>query len=256
YAQRAGIDAHAAGLSRTFSSLIHLYHPDRFAAIIRNIDAHAFSDDSDSLRALKNVYIFADQPAPRILPDLPEDSEEEYCYSDDDFGWTADKAPDEQEYAEEDEESEAGPDYEYTFTEAVNRHFYGNLDETVTVSDMNNLDGELDLSEYSVADLSGARHCINLASLNLSGNKIRSISALAYLERLEVLYLSENNIESIEPLRALAFLRELDLSFNQIEDFSVLLALPALEYVNCAGNRRISEALLSSLRKKGVIVIS
>lgn len=260
YARMAGI-GFKDGTSRAFSQLIHLYHPDKHASILRKVELSAGTGDVHSLRALVSIYL---APPPAEAFSSSEREEEYQEYGDDDFGysedWTYDSdghegksSDDEQEDEEEDVDEENAR--EVNFTEAVNLHFYGNLDEAVTLSDMKSLDGELDLSDSGITSLRGAEHCPLLASLNLSGNAVRSLSSLSGCLLLETLYLSENRIESIAPLANLASLRELDLSFNRIEDISILLTLERLEYVNIMGNPLRDRSVPETLRARGVMVI-
>ena len=256
YAHSAGIDS-KDGSSRAFSLLMHLYHPDKHAAILRQIDSFAEAGDAGSLRGMVSIYLSV-PPIEAVSSYEPLHETEDYGA--DDFGysedWTFDdERSDEESPDDEDDEEKEDAGDEITFTEAVNLHFYGNLDEAVTLSDMNSLDGELDLSDSGIASLRGAEHCPMLSSLNLSGNAIRSLSSLAGCSLLETLYLSENRIESIAPLAALASLRELDISFNLIDDISVLLTLDRLEYVNIMGNPLHGSAVAAMLKERGVIVI-
>ena len=256
YAHSAGIDS-KDGSSRAFSLLMHLYHPDKHAAILRQIDSFAEAGDAGSLRGMVSIYLSA-APAEAAssyepVSETGEYKKKDFSYSED-WSFEAERGEEESPDDEADEEDEDAGE-EINFTEAVNLHFYGNLDEAVTISDMKSLDGELDLSDSGIASLRGAEHCPMLASLNLSGNEIRTLSPLAGCSLLETLYLSENRIESIAPLAALTSLRELDISFNLIDDVSVLLTLDRLEYVNIMGNPLHGSAVAAMLRERGVIVI-
>ena len=257
YARIALIDF-KDGTSRAFAQLMHLYHPDKHAAILRKIESCADAGDAASLREMVSVYL-ALQPADDALSYMAPSYED--TYREEDFGYSEDWAFDadgyEEESAEEEDEDdeEEEPGHEINFTEAVNLHFYGNLDEAVTLSDLKSLDGELDLSDSGISSLRGAEHCPMLSSLNLSGNAIRSLSPLAGCSLLETLYLSENRIENIAPLANLSSLRELDISFNMIDDISPLLTLDRLEYVNIVGNPLHSSAAVKMLKERGVIVV-
>jgi hypothetical protein len=254
YAERAGIEHGKDSASRTFSLLMHHYHPDKHAKIQLEICSLTEKGDVSALRSLLDSYLFNETSDPEPSYTAAED---DYTYSDDDFGysedWSFEEEPSQEEETPEEETADSGE--EINFTEAVNRHFYGSLDEAVTLSDMNSLDGELDLSDSFISVLTGAQHCPKLASLNLSGNSICSISALHGMFLLEKLYLSENRIESIIPLAELSSLRELDISFNIVEDISPLLSLEKLEYVNIMGNPVHNRDIAGRLRMKGVIVI-
>ena len=258
YARLAGIDT-KEGTSRVFSLLMHRYHPDKLAKILKEIDLLSENGDSPALKALSGMHLFHQAPRRNEYHEKKENT----GYTDDDFRysevWQSDEAAAENDYRDNDsadeEEASSEDSLELNFTEAVNLHFYGNLDEAVTLSDLKNLDGELDLSDSGITSLRGAENCTLISSLNLSGNFICSISPLSYCTLLEILHLSGNSIESITPLSALTGLRELDISFNSIDDLSVLLRLDRLEYVNIMGNPLQDRSALAALREKGVIII-
>jgi hypothetical protein len=255
YARLADIDP-KEGTSRIFSLLMHRYHPDKLAKILKEIDLHSENGNSPALKALSEMYLFHEAPRRSEY----HAKEETAGYSDDDFGysevWEFDESAAAEDYSEDDSSDDDSEDsLELNFTEAVNLHFYGNLDETVTLSDLKNLDGELDLSDSGITSLRGAENCTLISSLNLSGNSIRSISPLSYCTLLEILHLSGNTIETITPLAALTGLRELDISFNNIDDLTPLLRLDRLEYVNIMGNPLREKSALAALREKGIIII-
>ena len=141
------------------------------------------------------------------------------------------------------------------FVEAVNGLLFGNLDFKVDGNDLAGLEGELDLSDFEIADLDGVEYCVNITVLNLSGNNLRRIGPLALLRRLASLFLADNAIENIDCLCELSSLRELDISFNRIEDISVLETLEGLVYVNILGNPLADTRTVERLMKRGVIVI-
>jgi len=258
FTARAGLDQ-AAGIQKAFSALMHIYHPDKLTKIHADIDRLFNQGHTDTLRQLKRTYLFELKPAVQEPAIQRYDTEEDFSYSEDDFGYHDDWEPE-----KEDPQESSGNDTPeepedcidgINFTEAANLHIYGNLDEALTVSDMRSLDGELDLSDCRISDLAGVHHCINIQSLNLSNNMIISLSPLSTCERLETLYLSENNIESLVPLRSLNSLHELDISFNRIEDISILLTLANLEYVNLVGNPVLDGSTINQLIAQGVTVI-
>lgn len=261
FARRAGIDPSHVGTTRTFFLLMQRYHPDKLASILLELDRFSDSGDLAGMTRLKETYIYEEISAP-VVEYEPE--EEDFSFAEDDFGYTEREQttepvygdePYEEDHSETAEEREEDEEEERNFTEAVNLHFYGNLDEAVTVSDMNNLDGELDLSDCGISTLAGAEHCFHLASLNLSGNRIVSVSRLSKMTLLETLYLSENLLESVEPLAGLIMLKELDLSFNRIDDISALQSLTKLEYLNIMGNQLKDRTVIITLLARGVIVI-
>ncbi|HEY1405078.1 MAG TPA: leucine-rich repeat domain-containing protein [Spirochaetota bacterium] len=263
YAKKIGVASDKTSLHKLFASLIQIYHPDRLAKIHIDIDKISASGDTDALRRLDAMYIFSLRPRERIVPrPIPtQESAEDYTYTAEDFGYDDTFSPEAdifEEWKDEEEPDEREMrifDFGKNFTEAVNAHFFGNLDYTVTVGDLANLDGDLDLSDRDIIELSGIEYCIHLTGLNLSGNKIEKIDRLVHLTKLKTLYLSENEIESVAALSALTDLEEIDLSDNNIEDISPLLEIGSLLYLNIMNNPLDDRSIVEKLTEKGVIVI-
>ena len=258
--RRAGIHDSKAAIAKMFASIIRVYHPDRLARIHKEIDALCDANDLDGLRRIESIFIFKipenKRPAPVHEQEVYEEAEEDFSYGTDDFGYDETAAPEEgyDDWKMDDDEEEESP-LGRNFTEAVNAHFFGNLDHTVTVSDLSNLDGYLDLSDSDITDLAGLEYCVNLTDLNLSGNSIARIDRIAKLFRLKSLFLSENEIELIGAVNGLHDLEELDISFNNIEDLSPLLGVESLLYVNAMGNPIKDITTIEALTAKGVIVV-
>lgn len=259
-AERVGISSAETGISRVFSQLIQLYHPDRLKKITGEIELHKKNGNAEELARIKGIYLI-DMKRVQVK-DFTFKADEEYLYDDDEsnydeyeegFSDGEDIARDHEYEDEIIEETVAGD--EYGFIEAVNDLYLGNLEYELTLADLQNLEGELDLSGFDLEDLTGAEYCLNITNLNLSGNRIYRIHQLAGLVKLEVLYLSDNRIDDITFLEGLTELRELDISFNDIEDISVLLELTNLQYVNLIENPVSDETIIEELQDKGVIVI-
>ncbi len=259
-AERVGISSAERGISRVFSQLIQLYHPDRLKKISGDIDLCRKNGNAEELVRIKGIYLI---DLKRVEPvDFLLEDDEEYLYE-------ADESPynEYDEYIDGDDDLLQDHEYEeilseetvsgqeYGFIEAVNDLYLGNLEYELTLADLQNLEGELDLSGFELEDLTGAEYCVSITSLNLSGNSIYRIHHLANLAKLEILHLSENRIDDIIFLEGLTELRELDLSFNDIDDVSVLLELPNLQYINLIGNPLSDETVIDELQEKGVIVI-
>jgi hypothetical protein len=254
YSDLLGINEKEESDGRMFARIIQVYHPDKLAAIHNEIEGHYRKKDLDELLRLKNAFLFRREEIPRTYEPV-YDEDEEYRYGDDDFGYEERPLDDYDEEEDEYDEEAASDGEEYGFIEAMNRSMYGNLGITVTANDIRDLDGELDLSDYDISDLTGVENCINITALNLSCNRLDRLSHLAGLVQLECLYISENDITGIEGLAAMKELRELDISFNEIEDISVLLSLPNLRYVNVIGNPIRTKDVLRELEKRKVIVL-
>jgi len=256
YAALLGIDPSGISISRLFAHIIQNYHPDKLTKIHNEIELNYRDNKIEELLRIKNIFVFND-PIQSIayLEDI--EAEEAYTYRDEDFGY-GEKTVYDDDVVMEDEFIDPGElfeDHELGFIEAVNRFFFGNLGYTLNINDLQDMDGELDLSDYDIVDLRGIEHCINIHSLNLSGNNLRKIDSISSLTRLESIYLSGNSIQNIDCLGALANLKELDISFNEIEDISVLNKLESLLYVNIIGNQIKDAGIIKELTEKGVLVI-
>lgn len=241
---------------RLFAAVIQRFHPDKIAVLRRELDTMAAAGDTAGLERVREIYL-SDIAIPRA-PDLKFEYEEEFSYEDDEFGYTerSEFDDDEQDASEfEEEYAEAESSEGYGFVEAVNGLLFGNLDFRVDGNDLSGLEGELDLSDFEIADLDGVEYCVNITVLNLSGNNLRGIGPLALLRRLSSLFLTDNAIENIDCLGELPNLRELDISFNRIEDISVLEKMEELVYVNVLGNPLSDMRTVENLMKRGVIVI-
>jgi hypothetical protein len=258
FAKLIEIDSFNENLNRIFAKIIQIYHPDKFNIIKNEIESVYKSNKYDELLRLKNIYLI-DLNSLQSAISYGNIAEEEYGYNKDDFGYSeyffdGEDIFNDAEY--DNAEDDTLNPYEHGFAEAINNLFVGNLDYTLSRSDLRNLDGELDLSDYEINDLAGVENCVNTNILNLSGNEIIKIHQLSALVKLKALFLSENSIEDISYLKSLTELEELDISFNSIEDISVLLELPKLKYVNVIHNPVNNKSIINKLLKNGVIVIN
>jgi len=250
-------DASGMNISRLFARVIQHFHPDKTSLILGIIEENYKENNLEELLRLKRIYVFNKiKPVP-VNKKYDIDIEETYSYSDEYFG-SREEAPDsdiENDFEFNDDVDVEPVTHEYGFIEAVNSMFFGGLDDSITPEDLNNMEGELDLSDSEIYDLKGIELCRNITILNLSGNQINRIDRLSGLEMLECLYLSENDIESVDCLENLNNLKELDISFNNIEDISVLLKLDQLLYVNIMENPVKNKDVIKMLEERGVIVI-
>ena len=243
---------------KLFATLIQKYHPDKFIKIHKDIESFSLEGKLDALLQMKKAYLFKALPKTSLSPEPVIHEDERYEYADDDFGYNETYSEEAARDVPEDDHDATDVRYfdeERNFTEAVNDYFFGNLEDTVTVSDLKNLDGDIDLSERNISSLKGIEYCEYLTSLNLSGNNIDRIDRLAFLVRLTSLFLSDNRIEHINALSSMKDLEELDLSDNAIEDVSALLKLDKLLYVNLMNNPIHDRSIIKKLEAKGVIVL-
>ncbi len=254
YAGLLDIDTSNINISRLFSQIIQNYHPDKFEKIINDINSCYAEKNLDRLLRLKEIYLFRESAKKQFIVF----NDEEYFFEMDDGRFFESELLDD-EIVLDDEYDNIFDEYvveqEYGFIEAVNDSFFGNLNHFITKNELMSFDEDLDLSGYDIADLKGVENCVNIRSLNLSGNRLDKITYLSGLERLESLYLAENNIRSIDSLKGLKSLRELDVSFNEISDISVLKKLGNLRYVNILGNPVKDDGSIGELSDRGVVVI-
>ena len=250
YASILRADTHA-NVSKLFLLLIKQYHPDKRSSILKLADELYKTDDYENIKRLHSKYFFTIETEESVS-EMDIGFEEEYRFDKSEFGYRKKNIFDDDTFGETNLEFD---ETETDFIDAVNKMFFGGLDYTITKSDLKNLDGELDLSDYDISDLNGIEYCIYVHELNLSNNRIDKTGQLSHLIHLQSLYLSNNVIENIEPLVSLIRLRELDISFNNIMDISVLTGLEELEYVNIIGNPIQDYSIIHSLIDKGVIVI-
>ena len=259
YADILELDASGMNISRLFARIILHYHPDKTARILNIIEDNFKENQLSEMLRLKRINIFSKNKTVSVNKKYDIDIEETYSYSDEYFGHRESNFRNEDinyKYEEDYDFDDERNSNEYGFIEAINKMIFGGIDDAVTVQDLLNIEGELDLSDSEIVDLKGIEHCRNITILNLSGNQIYKIDRLSGLELLECLYLSDNNIESIDSLLNLQNLKELDISFNSVEDVSVLLKLNELIYVNILENPIKNKEIIKELEDRGIIVIS
>ena len=105
----------------------------------------------------------------------------------------------------------------------------------------------LDLSRFSLSDLTGLEHCANLKSLHLRDNRLSDISRLAPMTNLIELDLSRNQIQDLAPCQSMLKLEKLLLSDNQIQDISFLAELGNLGVIDLEQNQVTDVAPLENL---------
>ncbi|MBB6479798.1 leucine-rich repeat domain-containing protein [Spirochaeta isovalerica] len=242
----------------TFRKMMLFYHPDRRAVIHRKIRELSATGQREMLTKMEqSVSRDIIQP-----PRQPRHSGKKRKFSKDftfrEEYWTNpfndDFESDDFLYTSEDRTRVTEDDF-FEFIEAVRAMMYGNLPGEFLPKDLYHLDGELDLSEEGIGDLTGLEYCINITELILSRNRISHLSDLSRLTQLQMLDLSWNQITYVDELAALTSLRILDLSFNDIEDISPLITLEDLKYLNLIGNPLRSADDVRILRERGVIII-
>lgn len=241
---RKYVSIHDDQISKLFSRLMMLYHPDRLEVYRKAITE--FFNLGDLLSLEQYAHVFMMLESVNNLPAPERDGQGDtrhHSYKS--------RSGTNRSVETEDEILSGG---ENDFISALKQKEYGNLDVVYHKQDLVNTEGEIELSGYHILDLSGLELCVHITSLNLSDNLIYDISPVGYLHLLEEVDLSFNRIAHVVVLSELKYLRILDLSFNQIEDIRSLYELDKLEYVNVIGNP-IPGNQIADLRKSGVLVI-
>ncbi|MBP1656719.1 MAG: hypothetical protein H6Q31_1320 [Bacteroidetes bacterium] len=242
-------------LSKCFSQLVVLYHPDKGESYRREIDAlHAAGRDRELSRfshilLLENIDLLA-RPSP-AASDTP-DFTPEYAYESPDDVFDAAREEDEDAF----EDSQFAPgdeEYDHTFFHALKLRLYGTLAVELPTYYLRDLE-EIEMADCALTSLDGIQHCVFATVVDISGNAITDLSELEPLVRMTELFASGNQIGYIDPLRALKQLRILDLSMNDIDDVSALFDLKHLEFVNLAGNS-VPANQIARLKSRGCTVL-
>lgn len=285
YAAQAGIAPAGPGQAkRLFMRVIQVFHPDRAGLFLQQVSDCESRGDAQGLSRIEALLQFAafsnaggHSPRGRAHGETRQEGrgsartassrgwasrgddsddiyEEEYGYDEDDFddSESTDAADYERDpYDTEDEEEF----FEGSFMEALKREVFGNLDLYPSKAEIEQYEGELDLSDYAINDLSGAEFCKNITNLNLAANDIDNVWPLRGLAQLEFLDLSSNDLEDADELGNLVNLKEIDLSFNEIDDMRFLERMSSLTAVSVVGNPVRDKSVFDRLRAKGVLVI-
>lgn len=237
-------------ISKCFSKLVMMYHPDKGNAYHAEIEKHHKNGNIEGLNGLRHILFIQNiEELPVSAPNYEDiDYSPEYIfdaelesqglYSDTDLFESEEAA-----YYQDDN----------SFYTALKRKVYGRINIDMPTYYLEDLD-EIDMAEYEIENLEGIEYCTHTAILDLSRNQLTDISELWNLYMLEELYLSDNQIGYIDSLSNLSKLRVIDLSNNMVDDLSPLLELENLEYVNVVGNK-IPQAQIDELLAKDVIVV-
>ena len=238
-------------LSKNFSKLIFLYHPDKGHQYRDEIEKAYHSGNHKQLETYAHIFIIRDidNITIEIDDDIDIDYHPEYVW---DYDEVQNQYADEFDYVSENPE-DGFEDYDYTFFSALKRRLYGTLDVDLPGYYLDDLD-EVEMASSDIKDLAGIENCRQTVFLNLSCNGISDLTEIGRLPLIEELYLGENDIGYIDPLSNLLKLRVVDLSNNYIDDISPLFNLPDLEYVNLTGNKVPFEQI-DYLKQNDVIVV-
>lgn len=253
YARQSGVwpASTAERPPRLFMKLIQIYHPDRLEPLLAQVAAMRAAGDVDGLARL--AAQLAPRSASRAGPAEAVDFEYRWGVHPADFGFG------EHEWGDHAEGGWTGRERRrrgVNILEALRREHFGNLELQLTREDLEEMDGEIELPDMEIDDLTGIQLSRHIDGLNLSSNLIEDVAPLRFLRHLRWLDLSNNRIEEIDGLERLRRLEELDLSGNMIDDISAVADLPQLRLLNLAGNPlRQSAAALAALAARGVVLV-
>jgi Leucine-rich repeat (LRR) protein len=115
---------------------------------------------------------------------------------------------------------------------------------------------DIDISGYSLTDISPLFVFSHLKSLDLRKNFVTGLSHLDEFKLLEKLDLSSNNIDNIDSISVSASLKELRISGNPIYDYKALKNFQKLELLDISNNGIIDFKSLPALDKLKYLDIS
>ena len=240
-------------VQKLFSHLIMLYHPDKLNQYKNEISSLVNQNKVNELNKYKHILVTIENidkiQTTKAEINLEYDIEYEYGYDAEDFDSIISESELNEDYLTEDK------NFGIDFTSLIRYKEMGNIEEVLPSYYFEELEGELNLSNSNLTDLSGLENCINISSLDLSNNQIIYINQIGFLEQITEINLSGNVIQFIDVLANLNNLQKLDLSFNEIDDISSIYRLPNLEYVNIIGNN-IPEEQIEKLKRKKLILIN
>ncbi len=109
------------------------------------------------------------------------------------------------------------------------RKVLGQYTDPITVEELENIYGELDLhgkdgsiTADDITDLTGLEHCINVTILNLNYHNFKNIDPLSGMIKLEKLISTWGSLENLNGLKNLPNIYSIEASHNKINDISAL----------------------------------
>ncbi len=126
----------------------------------------------------------------------------------------------------------------YNALKAECRHLDSDKDGVITVAELNNLTGSIDLSNRNIRDINGLQSLTQVSSIYLNNNKIEDISVLTNLSNLLLLDVSDNDIAQLNTIPK--NLKTLNLQNNNITNIYILGKCRNMEYL-FADNNNISD---------------
>ena len=221
-------------ISRCFSGLVMLYHPDKGEYYRKMILQFRNDNNLAGLESYSHIFLLDNlEVLPISSSVISEDIEynPEYRWDDSQSGYSYINESD----STTDDNTPPEFEYENTFYNIVKLRMYGTLEIEFPSHYLEDFE-DVEFAESQIDFLDGIEHCKHATVIDLTGNNITDISLLWNLERLEEIYLADNQIGIIDTLGNLTNLRVIDVSGNEIDDLSALYGLGKLEYLNVIGN--------------------
>ncbi len=244
-----------SSISKCFSQLVVLYHPDKGESHRREIEKLHSAGHNKRLHRFSHILLLDDidlltataPPAPETTDFTPE-----YAYEPDDDAFRAARESDDDTF--EDAQFEPGDEeFDHSFFHALKLKTYGTLAVELPLYYLRDLE-EIEMSGCDLTSLDGIQHCVYATVVDISDNALTDLGELQPLVRITELYVARNHIGYIDVLRSLPQLRIVDLSMNDIDDVSALFDLERLEFVNIAGNN-VPADQIHTLRSSGCTVL-
>ena len=239
-------------ISKVFSRLIMLYHPDRLGQSLAKLEEAYKGGDFEELYSMSHILTVQNlEPGHVMVSSIlsDEDLAEEFGWDEAADGYSYFMAGEEEERDLNEEGDFAGP----SFLTALKRRVYGNLNVDFPMYLLEDLE-EIEMADHELEYLDGIDACRYARAVDLSNNNLTDISDLGHLHQVERLYLSNNHVGLIDALSNLRVLQVLDISFNDVDDLSPLFELSHLSYLNVMGNR-VPSWQLEKLQLKGVTLV-
>ena len=241
-------------VSRCFSQLVMLYHPDKGTSRRRDIESLHAAGDAHGLHGYSHIFFMQDiehLPAPPDPPPQPA-FEAEYRWETGAESPGARREVDDESFDDE-QFAAVEQEYDHSFFQAVKLRVYGTLTVELPYYYLEDFE-EIEMAECDIHSLEGVEYCIHAKVVDISGNAITDITEMGTLIRVTELYAAGNRIGYIDALSSLVNLRMVDLSLNEIDDISPLFGLEHLEYANLLGNP-IPSGQITKLKDLGCTVI-
>ncbi|HOT14736.1 MAG TPA: hypothetical protein PK252_08230 [Bacteroidales bacterium] len=246
------IDIEIDDKGKGFSKLMMLYHPDKAAFHISEIEKLANANDFD--RLLDYSHILRLEKIEEIAQSL--DSFEDIDYSPV-YGWDTEaegfRIVNDYEKKTTFQQQNYTKNDGLTFYDAIKIRYYGHTEIEYPTYYLEDID-EFELSASNINDLEGVQYCKHVVKLDLSANSIADIDLLCSLQNIEELNLSDNEIHDIAALSNLSNLKSLFLNNNNISDLSPLFELTELELVEVLDNP-VNALHVQQLQELGVNVV-